>query len=85
MNVIIILDVFIVGMLLFYISPAIFGDSPLARLLQIVITAAGGLGYFILCAAANASYSLSLFWGSVIFFGPIVLFLLALLLAYMYK
>ena len=84
-NVIMIADVFIVGMFLFYISPVILGDSPMARLLQIVITAAGGLGYFILCSAANASYNLSLFWGAIIFFGPIALFLLLLLLAYMYK
>ena len=80
MGIIVILDMIIIGMLSFYIIKGIFGDGPLGRILGVLGCIICAILYGSLLGWAN--YEAEFFWGIIIFFAPIGLTLLLLLLGY---
>ncbi len=80
-----ILNGIIVWYILKELCKGFFGDSPWSRLLRVVVSLIGGFGYFLFCAIVNDSTDISIFWGSLVIFGPVVIAILLLLIGYMFN
>jgi len=74
-------DMISIGILSFYIIKGIFGDGPLGRIFGVLGCIVCAFLYGSLVGWANYNVE-SMFWGSVIFFGPFGLLLLLVLLGY---
>lgn len=81
-----IFDGIIVGTIIAAISKWLFGNSPFARLIRLLLCLGGGFAYAAMCL--NFGYSdVDITMGTFLFvvFAPIVLVVIALIVAYMFN
>ena len=84
--VVIVADGFLVGKLLGAISKGVFGDKPLGRLIRLIASLGGGIGYSMWAAHIGYGDSdISLGLGAAIIFGPVAILGLLCLLAYIFE
>ena len=84
MGIILILDIIIVGYISFYTAKVIFGDGPLGRILAVLSCIICAFLYVCLIGWADNTNN-SMIIGEWIFFGPIGLTLILLLLTYAFN
>ena len=84
--VIAIFDGIIVGMFVAMLVMKVLGDSPLARLLRLVLSISCGIGYFLLCAHlgwGETNATMGTFW--TVFLLPVGFVAVLKVIDYMYK
>lgn len=75
-------DIILVGIVAFMIIKRKFNDSSLGRVLAVLGFIAGAILYLYLLAWADNSPSSSIFLFCLIYFGPVAIFLIILLIGY---
>ena len=85
-GIIIIIDSGLVGLIVAFIFDILLGNKPLARLLRLILGVVSGFAYFYLLGAVNiGEIEVKDITAKILFFGPIVLLVVLLILAYMFK
>ena len=84
--VIFILDGLVIGYLLALLCQGIFGNKPFARLLKLLISIIGGGAYALWALYTGYEDSeISMIWGCIIIFAPIILLAMLWVVYYMFK
>ncbi len=78
-------DGVVAGVIVALLIGLMFGDDPGARIAKILLGIAAGVGYFIWCLSILVSEDVSLTFGNVVFFAPVVVFFVLKLLVYAFK
>ena len=84
MGFILLADSFLVAWTVFAITPKILGNTPLGRFSSVIGSILSFFLYLFILAYYNENGS-SMLIGMILFFGPIALFLILLLLAYTFN
>lgn len=82
--IVLIADGIIIGALSLIIIKGIFGNEPLGRIISVLGCVLGGFLYFCFALWANNNVQ-SLLLGGIIIFGPIIIVLFMVLVAYAYS
>ena len=82
---IVLLDGLVVGAVLSFICERLFGNSPLARLIKLLVSVIGGIAYGLWGLYTLGDTEISLLGGAIIILAPVALLVIILIIRYMYK
>lgn len=77
----------VVGVIVALVITLMFGDKPAARIAKVLLGIAAGVGYFYWCISilVSDSRNVSMTFGLVVLFAPVVVFFVLKLLMYAFK